>query len=112
MQPSPCSRTGGGEGRRGSGAGPNRGWYVVGDMRGRYRSRNQVAVEVAVAIEVAIVVAGICRPHGVTNMNTDTGTNTDTECLQDTQGARVGHTVLAAWDETRYCSSCGRLGVV
>lgn len=63
-------------------AGPNRVWYVVGDV-GAWKVSRTVAIEVAVAVAivVAIVVARVCRPHGVTDVNTDT----DTECLQHTR---------------------------
>lgn len=62
-----------------------------------------------VAIEVAVAVARVCRPHGITDKDTDA--EVETGCrMQDTQGARVGHTVLVAWDETRYCGRRARRG--
>lgn len=61
-----------------------------------------IEVAVAVAIVVAIVVARVCRPHGVTDVNTDT----DTECLQHTQGA-AGR---AHDPGSLACGSLGRLG--
>lgn len=121
MRPAPCSRTGEGEGqdRRTGVSGP-----ICRSVGRRTREVSQSQSQSQLA--VAGTVRSRCwrrdrnckarRPSGsaYTRDRTGTGTRVQAQAQTQAQGRRVGHRILAVWNETRLyevCRACKRVAV-
>lgn len=117
MRPAPCSRTGEGEsqGRR---TGVGRSVCRSVGRRTREVSQSQLAVAVTVRSRSRRrdrnCKARRCCGSAYTRDRAGTGTRVQAQAQTQAQGRRVGHRILAVWDETRLyevCRACKRVAV-